>query len=122
MLSWWYLKGWKIFSKRLFDKLRDTADFFSMTLLLKTLFAPFRQISAGGAGVNAAIGDRIRAFFDRLVSRFIGAIVRILILLLGGVLLILQFTLSIVVLIAWPILPFGIVVFGLMAIAGVKLW
>lgn len=122
MLGWWYSRGWKIFTAKLFDKLRDTIDFFSLTSLLKTLFAPFRQISAGKSGANVALGDRMRTFFDRLVSRIIGAIVRLLILIFGGLFVVLQFIFSIVLLVIWPILPFGIVVFGLMAMMGVKLW
>lgn len=122
MLSWWYSRGWKIFTAKLFDKLRDTIDFFSLTSLLRTLFAPFRQISAGKSGTNAALGDRMRAFFDRLVSRIIGAIVRLLILVVGGILVILQLLLSMALLVAWPILPFGILVFGLMTMMGVRLW
>ena len=122
MLGWWYSRGWKIFTAKLFDKLHDTIDFFSLASLLKTLFAPFRQISAGKAAGDTALGDRMRIFFDRLVSRIIGAVVRLLILIFGGLLVVLQFIFSIVLLIVWPVLPFGIIVFSLMAMMGVRLW
>lgn len=121
MISWWFSRGWGIFATRLFDKLHDTADFFSISSLVKTLFAPFRQISAG-VSTSAALDARLRAFFDRLVSRIIGAIVRIGILIFGGIVLLLQLVFSLVMIVAWPVLPFGIIIFSLMAMMGVRLW
>lgn len=105
MITWWYLKGWKIFIAKLGNKFRDTVDFFSIGSLMKTLFTPFRQISAGGTS-SAALGERFRAFLDQLVSRIIGAIVRIGILIAGTIVLILQFILSVFSVILWPLLPF----------------
>ena len=63
-------------------KLVSVFDYFSIDLLVRTWFAPFRQISAGA--VDGPIGVQIRAFFDRLISRTIGGIVRGLSLLLLG--------------------------------------
>lgn len=121
MLSWWYSRGWGIFTAKLFDKLHDTADFFSIGSLVKTLFAPFRQISAGKSA-NASLDAKFHAFIDRLVSRIIGAVVRFGILVFGGFTLLLQLIFSLVLIVAWPLLPFGILIFGLMAMMGVKLW
>jgi hypothetical protein len=45
-LQWWYTRGWMGFAQGLLDKIRSLADFFSLGLLLRTLFYPFRQISA----------------------------------------------------------------------------
>lgn len=120
MISWWYLTGWNIFVRKLFTKLGDTADFFSIRSLLKTLFAPFRQISAGTTA-SSALDARLRAWADRTFSRLIGAVVRLFLILLGGIILLLQLIFSLVAMILWPVLPFAPVVFVFMAMMGVTL-
>ena len=75
-LSWWYGAGWKARLFAIREKLAASYDYFSIDLLAKTMFSPFRQISAGR--VSGPIGAQIRAFFDRLISRIIGSIVRTL--------------------------------------------
>lgn len=47
---------------------------FSVGLLLKTLFNPFRQISAAPVGGAAPV--QLSAFFDKLFSRAVGMVVR----------------------------------------------
>ena len=112
MLQWWYTRGWKIFVMKLVDKLRGAADFFSISLLLRTLFAPFKQIDAGGGGNS--LGDRMRAFGDRLISRLVGAVMRIGILIFGLILLILESVIGLALVIIWSFLP-------LVPIAGIYL-
>jgi len=85
-------------------RLIAVADFFSIGLLAKTLFSPFRQISAGN--VSGPIGVQLRAFFDRLVSRFVGAFVRTSMIIIGTLALFLQSLLGFVTLIIWLIFPF----------------
>ena len=101
---WWYSGGFKFFVEKLFEKLRNTADFFSILDLLRTLFSPFRQISAGTTS-SLALDVRFRAFLDRLFSRFFGAFIRIFITLIGIVVLTIQFILSLVLIILCPFLP-----------------
>ena len=83
LLGWWYGAGWRERARIIGERLARTYDFFSLDLLLKTLFAPFRQISAGQ--VRGSLGVQFRAFFDRLLSRCIGAVVRTLMLIVGAV-------------------------------------
>jgi hypothetical protein len=64
------------------ERLAKAYDFFSLDILIKTLFAPFRQISAGQ--VRGSLDVQIRAFFDRLLSRCIGALVRSIMLVIGS--------------------------------------
>lgn len=107
LLSWWYGEGWR---QRIFiirDRLASIVDYFSIDLLLKTLFAPYRQISAGS--VNGPIGVRWRAFVDQLISRCIGAIMRTILILVGGLTILLFSIVGLLVLILWgivPLLPF----------------
>lgn len=85
------------------------SDQFSLGLLLKTLFQPFRQISANNRG-GAALEDKIRAWFDRLVSRIIGMFIRLFVMIVGVVALFFTLVLAFIRLALWvllPILPFA---------------
>lgn len=81
----------------------NALDTFSIGLLLRTLFSPFRQISAGG--VRGPLGVKLRAWFDRLVSRFVGAGVRIIVIGIGVVYLLLVIIVGVVRFLAWPLIP-----------------
>ena len=119
LFSWWYLDGYKLFASKLWTKLGDTADFYSIVALLKTLFAPYRQIAASTIG--SSLDAKILAFFDRLVSRLVGGVTRTLIIIFGVIILFLQLIFSIIGLIIWPLLPFIITLFIMLAAAGVTL-
>lgn len=86
-------------------------DQFSIPLLFKTLFQPFRQISVGK--VDGALEDKMRAWLDRLVSRVIGAFIRIMVIIVGLVAMIGVALFSVLRVAVWlmtPIAPFlGIV-------------
>ena len=102
-LSWWYGAGWKAFLLGLRERLASSYDYFSIGLLASTLFAPFRQISAGQ--VSGPIGVKLRAFGDRLISRFIGALVRLVLIFVGIIWLFVQVVGGAVALIVWALLP-----------------
>lgn len=119
-LQWWYLRGWSIFVHGLLDKLRNLADFFSLGLLLRTLFYPFRQISAYSDD-NASLPAQFRAFFDKLLSRIIGATVRIGILFAGLIAVVLEAVFGLVLTILWPFIPLAPVAAIILTILGVAL-
>lgn len=93
------------------QRLNRMFDYFSVDILVKTLFSPFRQISAGR--VNGPLGIQLRAFVDRLISRLIGAMIRTAVLVFGVITIILTALFGLFELVLWavlPILPFiGIV-------------
>jgi hypothetical protein len=121
MISWWYGRGWRGQFARVRDRLVQTASFFSIGQLLKTLFSPFRQISAGK--VNGSIAVMVRAFFDQLISRIIGAIVRFFTIIFGIVVLVVQALYEALILIVWLFLPaFPVVGLIMMAIGWVPSW
>ena len=119
ILQWWYVSGWKIFVSKIFGKLRDIADFFSIGLLLKTLFAPFRQIAAGS--VEGALEDRFRAAIDRLVSRCVGAVTRTFIILAGLVAMAATTVAGVASIVIWPLVPLMPVACIVLAAMGVTL-
>lgn len=104
LLTWWYGAGWKKFGQILIDKLAATEDFFSIDMLLGSIFAPFKQISAS-TGSGGTLQMKIQAWFDKQFSRLIGAIIRLLLIVVGTGWLLLQMTIDILLMILWPVLP-----------------
>lgn len=104
LLSWWYSAGWADFLHRSGATLANLMDFFSIDLLFKTLFSPFRQISAGSAK-SASLDVKFRMFIDRLVSRFIGAIVRTFVIIAGILCIGVVAIINLAFIILWPALP-----------------
>ncbi|HJP96596.1 MAG TPA: hypothetical protein VJ843_04475 [Candidatus Saccharimonadales bacterium] len=104
LFSWWYTTAWKNLAQQIERRVDRCLDFFSVGLLFRTLFDPFRQISAGS--VRGSMDVKMRAFADRSFSRVFGAFVRTLFIVLGlltsAVLIIVGF----VQLILWPVVPF----------------
>lgn len=103
LVRWWYGEG---FTKQLSsarERFASTVDFFSITLLLKTLFSPYKQISAGK--VRGPIGIQLQAWLDRLVSRCVGAIFRSIMILSGIVALTFSIIFNTLRLGGWLLLP-----------------
>lgn len=120
MLSWWYTTGWKLRALRLREKVASTMDYFSIDLLLRTLFSPFRQISAGR--VDGPLNAKMRAFFDRLISRMIGAMVRTFMIVIGIVAILLHIVIGGITLLAWAFVPFAPVMGLLLFMSGWLPW
>jgi len=121
ILSWWYGKGWLGRVDMMKRRFTVLVDLFSVSLLLRTLFAPFRQISAGSTGVS--LKEKIQAFFDRLISRCVGFTVRSFMILFGLVAMLAQLVFGFVVLLAWLIIPMlPIIGLVMMAIGWVPQW
>jgi hypothetical protein len=121
MISWWYGHGWRGQLNRLTGRLKRTAAFFSIGQLASTLFSPFRQISA--QKVDGSLGVVVRAFFDQLISRIIGGIVRTFTILFGIVALVLQAVYEVIILVTWlfvPLLPIAGLI--MLAIGWVPTW
>ena len=113
LFQWWYGQGWLNKFRLSRISLSKTADFFSIGILAKTLFAPFRQISAT-SGVNDTIGEKLRAAFDKLFSRVIGAVMRTGMIIIGLIALAINAVFLGLGLVLWPLIP-------LMPIAGITL-
>lgn len=116
--TWWYGRGFKGYLAGFVDHLRDLTDFFSIRLLIRNLFAPFRQIAAE-KGANLPLNARIREMFDLLISRLVGATVRCMILIVGLVLLTLRTILGLIVGILWPLMPLLVIYSVMLFIRGV---
>ncbi len=104
LIGWWYGSGWKKIARLLVEKLVTAEDYFSVDLLLRTLFSPFRQISADSMR-GGTLGDKLRALSDKLFSRIIGAVIRLILIVTAGVWLLLNSIIDIGILLLWPLLP-----------------
>lgn len=120
LFSWWYGTGWLQCVARVRGNLMSVYDYFSFDLLLRTLFAPFRQISAGK--VRGPLGVQMRAFFDRLISRVIGGIIRTTVLIFGSITLCIAVLIGLLRLVIWPLIPALPIAFIVLAMSGWVPW
>lgn len=120
LFSWWYGAGWLRCMAAVRAGLANIYDYFSLDLLLRTLFSPFRQISAGG--VRGPIGVQLRAMLDNLISRVIGAFVRTVVIIFGTVALLISCLLGLLRIVLWPFIPVLPVVFVIFALSGWVPW
>ncbi len=103
LLSWWYGDGWRQRAAIIKERLASTIDYFSIDLLVKTLFSPYRQISAGS--VRGSLDVKWRAFVDRTISRCIGAIIRITMIVMGAGVILFHSVIGLVILGVWAVVP-----------------
>jgi len=102
LFVWWYGNGWTGVLRATRRRLVGLSAAFSIDILLRTLFAPWKRIvTYPGAGLDA----KLRALGDNLISRFVGFMVRIVALLAALVSLIGLCLVGIAELIIWPLLP-----------------
>jgi hypothetical protein len=100
--TWWYDQGWRLLARNAQKRMAKTVRMFSVPILLRTLFAPWRRIvTYPGASFDA----HIRAFLDNLVSRAVGFTVRIFVLLAAVIGLAVVSVVVVVELIVWPLVP-----------------
>lgn len=103
LFSWWYTTGWLTLMQKCGGRLQSTLKFFSVGQLMGSLFAPFRQISAGR--VQGPLAVQMRALGDRIFSRVIGAVVRLMIIVLGLIVVAVLAIVCVAFIAAWPLLP-----------------
>lgn len=112
--NWWYGRGWRGEIAAAKRRLDSVGTLFSVAILLRTLFSPWRRIiSYPGAGFDA----HLRAMLDNLVSRVIGFVVRISVLMSAAVIFVLLAVVGLVQILLWPLLPLlsiTLIVWGLL--------
>ena len=120
--SWWYGSGLKKRFELLGSKLDLTRDFFSIGLLIKTLFSPFRMIDANVVK-NGSLDQKIRSMVDKLISSFIGALIRLTVVIVGAFGLAFQAVFGLIAIGFWILMPIMPVVFLILfALGWVPKW
>lgn len=114
-VTWWYGKGWANTVANLRSMVTGISRLFSVPILLRTLFAPWKRIiSYPGASLDA----KLRALIDNLISRAVGFIVRTLVLLTALIMEALASCLGVLWIVIWPCIPLLGVVLLVKGIAG----
>lgn len=103
LFGWWYGSGWAGEWKRQTERLSRVNDYFSFGNLFRTLFQPFRQIDAGPR--KGGLEVQFRAWLDRTMSRFIGAVARTVLIFVGGAWWIVSLLIAVFWMSIWPLLP-----------------
>lgn len=105
MLGWWYGAGWKNQIALVGKRVKNVGKAFSGGALLRTLFSPWKQI-VSGTDRDAALGDKMRAVLDNIISRFVGFMVRSFTLLAATVMIIVTLVVGLILVVSWPLVPF----------------
>lgn len=116
MLVWWYGAGWRAELTKVATRPQAILDSFSVGLLAKTLFAPFKQIDAGR--VRGSIQVRFRAWFDRTFSRVFGFFVRSLVIFTGCIAAAIVAFCSALLALAWLFVPLLPILGAVLAVSG----
>lgn len=101
-LSWWYSKGWTELISKLIAFIDSIGQLFSVKILLKTLFDPWRRITSTG---SIGISSYLHAAVDNTISRLVGLTVRLLVLTAGLLFSLVIIVVGCLVIIIWPLLP-----------------
>lgn len=111
-LVWHYTKGLEYFIQSFLSILEWVIQYFSPFLLLKSLFAPWKRLVVIDKTPGFNFTRWFQSFTFNLVSRIMGALVRLTLLVAGFFILIFAFLGGIVGLVIWVLVPlFGLPVF-----------
>ena len=102
LVTWWYGRGWANAANNLIAMATGVSRLFSVPILLRTLFSPWKRIiSYPGASLDA----KLRAMADNLVSRAVGFVVRVFVLLTALIMEALVCCFGALWIIVWPGIP-----------------
>lgn len=105
--SWWYGTELKFLWQAIGTMIAKIYSFFSISLLIKTLFDPWKRDVVSAE--NLSINDRFRLLIGNLVSRFVGFLIRFVTILIGLFFTLAFALLMIVFLVVWLFLPIIII-------------
>ena len=111
--SWWYGRGWRQVATSFGSRLSGLANTFSVSQLLRTLFAPWRRIISYP---GASLDERLRAWSDNMFSRAVGFVVRLIVLFTALLAAIVVVIFSLAELVVWPLLPIAVPVLIIMGL------
>ncbi|MEX2014423.1 MAG: hypothetical protein WD885_00615 [Candidatus Saccharimonadales bacterium] len=116
LLSWWYSSGWSWLARRCAAKYLLISEALSIGILIKTFFAPWKQIQS-----TTTLQNFIQSTVDNIVSRVVGMVIRGFMLFTALFLYILLTAFTIASFIIWPIAPMLVIILPVLAAKGVSL-
>lgn len=114
-IRWWYGDGWLNTIKKSKQSMISLAQSYSISMLLRTLFSPWKQLNATPRA-NMSMNDRMGVVLDKLISRFVGFMVRFITLTTAGISLLFMLLARAVWIAVWPAVPLlvpGFFLYGL---------
>ncbi len=118
----WYFKDMSQAILRVWvNFLNFNLNYFSLPLLLKTLFSPWHRYRYF-YGRTFEVWHNIETFVFNMMSRIIGAVLRICLIILGLAVEVLIIFIGLIVLLAWLVLPLFLLfalIFGLELVFGI---
>jgi hypothetical protein len=102
LVTWWYGAGWLDTLQRIQKRILGIWRLFSVGILARTLFAPWRRIvSTPGRGLDSLM----RSMIDNLVSRVVGFTVRIFVLVGALLATFIALVVGAAIAVLWPLVP-----------------
>ena len=106
LFRWWYSTGWAQAAGSISTWSNNVSRTFSVPLLIKTLFSPWKRITGfGGKSLDA----KIRASIDNLISRVVGFVTRLLVLVAAGLMMLIVLVAGALFTIIWPLIPIAVI-------------
>lgn len=100
--TWWYGRGFIELFKRFGGLLSSVWQRFSVAILLRTLFAPWRRITTeAGRSMQA----QSRALLDNVISRLVGFTIRFFVIIAALVTIVILAAVGVVLIVGWPLAP-----------------
>ncbi len=113
LLSWWYARGWSWIINQIADRLYGIGQTFSVGILLRTLFSPWKQVYT-----KITFRNFIQAKIDNLVSRVVGFVVRFALLVGALISAVFVLTFGLLLIILWPFIPILIIILPIYGLRG----
>ena len=108
-LEWHFIDMPKVIFGAWKNFLKFNLAYFSISLLLKTFFSPWHHYRYSyGKGFDPK--KYVEVFFSNIISRFIGAVMRTILIIVGIVLEVLIFFGGIIILVGWLIFPILLII------------
>jgi len=105
-LSWYYKEGISYYIQSWLGTVSWVRHYFSLSLLLKTLFAPWKRLLISDTSPGFNLQKKFEVFTFNLISRGIGATVRLILFGTGAVIVLMTILGGAAGLIFWLIFPF----------------
>lgn len=116
MLGWWYRNGWGWAIAQIGKEMSHIGKTFAVTILLKTLFSPWKQIST-----TSTFTTFFQTAIDNAISRSVGFVIRFSILFIALLWTIVVAVSGLALIILWPFIPLAIFIFPVLAAKGIVL-
>jgi hypothetical protein len=101
-LTWWYGPGWGDAARRLVERIHGTYQGFSVPILLRTMFAPWKRITTPP---GSSLQQKMQALIDNLVSRAVGFTVRLMALIAAALTIVAYVVVGGLLVLIWPAIP-----------------